>query len=349
MKKNAKRLICLILVFIMLFLPACDTSISDIMDDGANRFAAGKDEENYSLKNSGALLKSLLDDFSGSYTVPDATRMDDDDYDDAKKRAEEDAKDDDHDGVQEGTGDTPADDEPIRIGNRNELLDALYTAYSTTSQFLEFELVNGYTIDPNTELQKSYNDLQRRDPIYVCCVKQWSWGHRGSSYLIEIRYNMDIDELVALKDATDDLVDEAVSRINASGMSDYEIVCAVNEYLCDTVYYPDSEPYAPVTHTAYGALADGVAVCEGYACAAKVLLNELGVLCDIQFGVCTNGEGHAWNLVNLDGNWYQMDVTWNDGSASRSDYLLVTDDYMRKSRTWDENDYPACAGTAYTP
>jgi hypothetical protein len=118
---------------------------------------------------------------------------------------------------------------------------------------------------------------------------------------------------------------------------------------CDTVYYPASEPYAPLTHTAYGALANGEAVCEGYACAAKLLLNELGILCDIQFGVCTNGGGHAWNLVELDGQWYQMDVTWNDGSADRSDYLLVTDDYMRKSRTWDESDYPACAQTAYAP
>ena len=74
-----------------------------------------------------------------------------------------------------------------------------------------------------------------------------------------------------------------------------------------------------------------------------------GIECDIQVGFCTNGGGHAWNLVELEGQWYQMDVTWNDSSAKRTDYLLVTDDYMKKSRTWDESDYPKCAPKAYTP
>ena len=123
-------------------------------------------------------------------------------------------------------------------------------------------------------------------------------------------------------------------------MSDYEKICAVNEYLCDNVYYPDEEPYEPVTHTAYGALKNGCAVCEGYACATKLILNSYGVECDIQVGDCLNGGGHAWNLVKLDGAWYQLDVTWDDQSNDRSDYLLVTDEYMKQSRTWKESDYP---------
>ena len=73
------------------------------------------------------------------------------------------------------------------------------------------------------------------------------------------------------------------------------------------------------------------------------MLNALGIRCDIQVGECTNGEGHAWNLVELDGNWYQMDITWNDGGGSREDYLLVDDAYMQKSRTWEYSDYPSCA------
>lgn len=47
-----------------------------------------------------------------------------------------------------------------------------------------------------------------------------------------------------------------------------------------------------------------------------------------------------------------MDVTWNDGGAewdenARSAYLLVTDDFMRQSRVWDESAYPASADEAY--
>jgi len=235
------------------------------------------------------------------------------------------------------------------VGDWDDLLRVFHEAYIETAPSLEFRLVNGYTVDLSTDLQECFTELQREDPIYVGSVSSWSWGYSGNEYLVEITYTMDVDTLKQVKDETQDLVKEAAAQIDTTGMSDYEIICAVNEYLCDTVYYPPNEPYAPMTHTAYGALEDGVAVCEGYACATKLLLNHFGILCDIQVGFCTNGGGHAWNLVYLENQWYQLDVTWNDGSASRSDYLLVTDDYMLKSRTWDFTDYPACAAEPYEP
>lgn len=343
MNRTLKILTALVLsAALALSMMGCGASLPDIMDDGADRFADGKQEDNYSLKNSGALLESLIDSYSGSYRVPDSTQMDDDAFDDAKQQAQDDDPQD--------PSDTPSGPTTVlKVASWDDLLQAFYGAYAASEEYLEFELAGGFTIDPAVDLQESYNELQRLDPIFVSCVSRWTWGCRNNEYIFEIGYTVDPDDLNRIKNETRRYVDDALSRIDTAGRSDYEIVCAVNEYLCDTVYYPASEPYAPLTHTAYGALANGEAVCEGYACAAKVLLNELGIPCDIQFGVCTNGGGHAWNLVQLEGQWYQMDVTWNDGSADRSDYLLVTDDYMRKSRTWDENDYPACADTAYRP
>lgn len=348
MRSNIERLIMLALSLVMvLSLAACGNSVPDLLDSGANSFADGKQEDDYSLRGSGEMLQSMLDNYSGSYRVPDSSRMDDDDYDDAKKKADEENPDPPAGADVDPTAPAVPDGE-ILVGSWADLLEAFYGAYYRTDTYLEFELTGGYSVDLSEALQESYNELQRRDPVFVSCVKQWSWGNRGDEYIIEIGYTMDIDELNRIKAATQSYVDDAVTRIGVGSMSDYEIVCAVNDYLCDTVYYPE-EPYAPMTHTAYGALADGVAVCEGYACAAKLLLDALGVPCDIQVGECTGGGGHAWNLVQLEGQWYQMDVTWNDGSLSRSDYLLVTDDFMRQSRTWDESDYPASASTPYSP
>lgn len=79
-----------------------------------------------------------------------------------------------------------------------------------------------------------------------------------------------------------------------------------------------------------------------------MMLNELNVPCDIEVGECINGGGHAWNLVQLDGEWYQMDVTWNDG-GNWQEFFLVTDDFMRQSRTWNESQYPVSADKAYAP
>lgn len=359
--KGHKLLSILLILSLLLAVTACGGEVYDAMGSGADRFAQGKQEENYAMKNSGALLDDLIEKYSGGYEPPDATPMSDEDYEDEKSKADEEQppEEEPDEAPDEEPDEAPEEDSgedteaPVatmaQVGSWDELLRVFYDAYAATASYVEFELVNGFTFDPYVDLQESYTELQRQDPIYVGSVEQWGISTVGSQQRVYITYTMDVEELIRVKEATEALVEEAVSHIDTEGKSDYELVCAVNEYLCDTVYYPPTEPYAPMTHTAYGAFADGVAVCEGYACAAKLMLNELGILCDIQVGECIGGGGHAWNLVQLDGQWYQMDVTWNDGGLDRTDYLLVTDDYMRKSRMWDESNYPACAETAYTP
>ena len=336
-----KLTLWLLIAVTLLACTGCGNSVPDIMDDGADRFAAGKPEENYYLKNSGVLLDELIQNYSGSYQLPVSVQVDDDDIPTTDPTDPTDSTDPDAD--PDATDPTEETVPAVAVvSSWEDFLDVFYDAYCETAPSVTFEVGGGFNPDLNTDLNKSFTELQREDPIQASCVKQWSWYTVGNTYYIDITYSIDPAELITMKDATEGLVEQAVSRIDTTGMSDYEIVCAVNDYLCDTVYYPPTEPYAPVTHTAYGALENGVAVCEGYACAAKLMLNELGIRCDIEVGDCIGGGGHAWNLVDLDGVWYQMDVTWNDGGGSRTDYLLVDDAYMRKSRNWDATLYPVC-------
>lgn len=332
----AKRLLAILLSLILILqLSSCAAKSSlDIMDSGAQAFGEGKTEDSYHLKSSDALLDELIDKFSGSYYTPSFTEVVDDDDDD-------DYDDNDDDSSQ-------SDGEIPEVSNMNELIRLFRDVYSSTEEKLVFTVADGFSVDLSTDLQAIYNQLQREDPINISGLKGWQ-SRSGGMYIIELSYHFDIDELKRIKSETQALVDKAVKDIAANGKSDYEIACAVNNYLCDTVYYPPNEPYEPVTHTAYGALKNGCAVCEGYACAAKLLLNGYGIECDIQIGECLGGGGHAWNLVKLDNKWYQMDVTWNDESFSREDYFLVTDNYMKQSRTWDESLYPKSAIAPYSP
>lgn len=347
--KRFVRLISLLLVLATLLLGAgCSTKVPSIMDSGADAFAAGKAEENYYLTNSGLLLDELLDKYSGSYYKPTVIIIDDDPEptEAPEPVVPDETTPTDGDDPTEPTDSTePTETEPVpsipTVGSWDDLLDVFYDAYCATSQQVNFELVDGYTLDQGDFLNPVYEELQRQDPIQACGVKMWWSRVSGSTYSIDIEYHYDIPTLISMKEQTPAMVDAAVAQIDTAGKSDYEIICAVNEYLCDLVYYPPNEPYAPVTHTAYGAFHDGVVVCEGYACAAKLMLNKLGIRCDIQVGTCTNGEGHAWNLVELDGQWYQLDICWNDG-GNREAYLLVSDDFMRQSRSWDASLYPAC-------
>lgn len=342
MKKASKRIIALFLILVLLCMnTACGGDISMQFDEGANRFGQDKDIQNYTLPNSGDLLSRLIDDFSGSLEPPFSQKMDDDGFDQAKKKAEED---------RENNPDGNAGQSVSRqVGNYDELLDAFMDAYVPGATTLEFQLVDGYTVNLTGDmLNDMYRVLQREDPIGVAAVAGWTYGNRGNDYIVEIRYNIGPEELSRIKKETPALVDKAIEEMNVGSTDPYTIVCAVNTYLCDTVVYPPNEPYPPLTHTAYGAF-HGDAVCEGYATAAKLMLNKLGVVCDIENGVCIGGGGHAWNLVQLDGQWYQLDITWNDCGGKPTEFLLVTDAFMKQSRTWDESQYPKCAATPYKP
>lgn len=366
----ARRLLSLLCCGIAAInLSACSAKPPQkIIDDGISMFGNGKTEEEYFFQGSGALLDELIDRYSGSYYQPAGIPMTDDEHDDAKKAHGNigsssapvvppvDPPDDpssepsgsSSSESSEDPGTTAPDSDGIpEVSNMTELMRIFHYAYDQTSEYVEFTTVSGFNFDMNTDLQAIYTALQREDPIDVSGVASWSTWNKGREYYISIKYAFDVDELKSMKTETVQLVDDAVKQIGADGLSDYEIVCAVNDYLCDNVYYPEKEPYEPITHTAYGALKNGCAVCEGYACAAKLILNGCGVECDIEVGNCLNGGGHAWNLVKIDGKWYQLDVTWDDQSKDRSDYLLVTDEYMKKSRTWNESDYPVTSKVPY--
>lgn len=66
-------------------------------------------------------------------------------------------------------------------------------------------------------------------------------------------------------------------------------------------------------YSAYGALVEGRAVCEGYARAMQLLLTQAGIKSSLISGKAVNtGEGHIWNLVTINGYQYHLDPTWND-------------------------------------
>lgn len=348
----ARRVLSLIVCsLVVMSLSSCGAkSPQNILDEGMSQFGSGKSEEDYHFKNSGVLLDELIDKYSGSYYQPTGTTMSDDEHEDAKKAqgSTGTAPDPSDPSVDPGNT-TPSNEGSVpEVSNMTELMRVFHEAYDQTAESVEFTTASGFSFDMNNDLQTIYTALQREDPIDVSGVASWSTWNSGNEYYVSIIYSFDVDELKSIKAETTQLVADAVKDIGADGLSDYEKICAVNEYLCDNVYYPDEEPYEPVTHTAYGALKNGCAVCEGYACATKLILNSYGVECDIEVGDCLNGGGHAWNLVKLDGAWYQLDVTWDDQSNDRSDYLLVTDEYMKQSRTWKESDYPVSSKVPYS-
>ena len=92
-------------------------------------------------------------------------------------------------------------------------------------------------------------------------------------------------------------------------------------------------------------------VCQAYSELFYLLCIRAGVDCQIVYGD-SNGVGHAWNLVELDGDYYHIDVTFDDPIPDRAgrvyyDYFCLTDSELSADHSWVKADYPAANGTKY--
>lgn len=335
--KNRKKLIALCLLMFSVFLVSCEAAPDpgSVLTESAEAFGDGKQETDYAFLSNEEILNHLIDEFAGSRSEPQGSQMSGDE----KQKIDDSADEDNAIGL-DGT---------VLISSGAELKKALHQMFDETKEVLNFQCAGGYRPDIN-ELTEIVLELEREDAFDVICLDRYSLGGQPTAMTISLKYHLDVETLRDMKEETRTLLADAKEDFDVSGLSDYEIVCEVNDYLCDKIVYPEQEPYAADSHTAYSAFKKGSAVCDGYARAAKMLLNEFGIECD--FVVGNAGGGHAWNLVKLDGNWYHMDVTWNDGGAkwdrnARTAYLLVTDDYMKQSRVWDYSIYPATPKKAY--
>lgn len=121
-------------------------------------------------------------------------------------------------------------------------------------------------------------------------------------------------------------VSAVLNSLSLSGKSDEQKIRAVYQYLCDNVKYEEARD--TLGFTAYSALLNGKAACQGVSVAFYRLCLELGIDARV---VTSKKMGHAWNIVRADGsNYYAADVTWDTGRRSE-DWKY----YLRGRTNWN--------------
>ena len=122
---------------------------------------------------------------------------------------------------------------------------------------------------------------------------------------------------------TEEYVNEAIDNIEqikndlvaqCDGKITVEQIKIVHDYLIDNTEYDASA--GENIYNVYGTLVNKKSVCEGYARSFKYIMDELNIPCIIACGIGKNSSGaaesHAWNYVQVDEQWYAIDVTWDD-------------------------------------
>ncbi len=135
---------------------------------------------------------------------------------------------------------------------------------------------------------------------------------------IVIAHNQDKTDYLTSKEVqTYEKALEIVGQAKQETASELELEVWLNDWICENVEYVmtydenlDDRRF-PNDWTAYGAIIEGEANCQGYADTFYLLASLAGFNVRYQFGEGNDG-GHVWNAIELDGKWYYNDTTWND-------------------------------------
>ena len=161
----------------------------------------------------------------------------------------------------------------------------------------------------------------------------WKYDKKTKYYTYTVPLRMTYYTTASQEAELNKVVNEYVTSYKNSGTkSKYQIIYDFNNYVCDNLTYDYTNlnnDYYDLKYTAYAALINGTAVCQGYASLYYKLLDNMGINNTV---VTSNQMNHIWNLVEYNGKWYHIDTTWNDGSdkAPYTNYFL-----------WGKSDYPA--------
>lgn len=163
-------------------------------------------------------------------------------------------------------------------------------------------------------------------------------GFDGNIGYIKLNYTESTIEEVNTKiDMIKQKIQEYIS--GTENLSDYEKELYIHDKLAQNVTYSDLEDLPRAYHTAEGPFLENIGVCDGFTKTLQILYDQVGIDSIIVLGVL-DGNPHAWNLVNIDGDWYHVDLTSSRSIVEETGiithaYFNLSDERMLKNASFD--------------
>lgn len=202
--------------------------------------------------------------------------------------------------------------------------------------------VKKYALSEQT-LEKLYNVVMADNPQYFWVTKFFQYSYYNLNGEAEITHlilcytdgyvtddftddnkfitTADREIIKKQKITFDTAVASFLNTINPD-ISQIEKERIIHDWVLERIVYAESELEKPLErnnylriYDLYGAMVNKFAVCEGYAKLFQYLCYQIGINATQVIGV-SEGENHAWNTVNIEGSWYHVDTTWDDGSTN---------------------------------
>lgn len=232
---------------------------------------------------------------------------------------------------------------------KQDILNIIFTGLNNGLDNIDIVCPNKYTECLNDAKELLYNqELLSNINNYVHPFNTFKELKISSNDLgqieiqIEKTYSQEeIDQInIVFKQMYDSLI--------SSTMTDREKIETIHDYIIQNTKF-DTDKSDNINNpnfvdiykssTAYGTLINHYAICAGYTDAMSLFLDAFGIK---NYRVAS--ENHIWNFVYLDGNWYHLDLTWDDQNLANSKalrtYFLITtkklEDIKDGAHTYDK-------------
>lgn len=196
------------------------------------------------------------------------------------------------------------------------------------------------------ELKNAFAAVCNDHPELFWLNTAYSYKYAPSGNIAEINlsFNYTANDLEESKATFDQAAKEII--YGSRGLkSKYDEEVYVHNSLAKKITY---DLNAPINQSAYSALVQNRTVCAGYARAFQYIMQQLENPCYYCAGYA--GQNHAWNILKLDGDYYNVDVTWDDTNPMTFDYFNCSDATYAKDHARRELSIylPPCNGTKYS-
>ncbi len=215
----------------------------------------------------------------------------------------------------------------LELSDRSKEHDIGYEAFTPYYQFLSSaqKQVYGQAVKAALNRENSFVPLAHVDPGELSEAMHavyfdhpeifWLDSGFGFEYRPQdngvVSVTMDFNSLAENLDYNSRIFNKEAQAIIAQCSrleTDREKEKAAHDELVRRVNYKEGAEHP---QSAFGAIVSGESVCAGYSRAFQYIMNAMGIDTYYVSGETSDGE-HAWNIVRLEGDFYNVDLTWDD-------------------------------------
>ena len=214
----------------------------------------------------------------------------------------------------------------------DSLSDRLREAYRVFADYVQRDYSERFTValDNENEIENVLEAYEQDHPevFWLNNSSRYEYAPNGDVFEVALSFSFEGENLREAKQQLADRIED-IFEAAPEDASDYEMELFLNKQI---ISYCEYDKDGPQRHNAYGALIQGRAVCDGYSKALQTLCLRAGIECVEVEGTASEfnsevdgeeGDGHMWNCVKLGGDWYHVDVTWNDGEPHIQQYVFL--------------------------